>query len=76
MLIIDIVPEKSIGAISIGMHEADLPKGYSLSGPVGHADGVQFLMIDGSVADVWIEDLRTASHAVRFNGKTLGLTCH
>jgi hypothetical protein len=71
MSTIDVIPGHSIGTISVGMRESDLPKGASLSGPVGQVDGVQFLVLDGIVVDAWIDDLRTYRHAVRYNGTIL-----
>ena len=71
MSIIDVIPGHSIGGISLGMHKSELPKGASLSGPVGHMDGVQFLVVDDVVVDAWIDDLRTNDHQVRLNGTIL-----
>ena len=53
------------------MQKDALPKGASLSGPSGHFNGVQFILLDDAVADAWIDDLRKCTHEVRFDGAPL-----
>jgi hypothetical protein len=68
---IDIKPGRSIGKVSLGASAADLPQGAPASGPVGEVEGVHFLLENGHVEDVWIEDLRTIPLPVRFAGRAI-----
>jgi hypothetical protein len=68
---IDVKPKRSIGKVSLGTKPEDLPKGAIVSGVAGELEGVHFLLQDGQVEDVWIEDLRKFPFPVRFEGRTL-----
>lgn len=58
-------PKRSIGKVVLGAKAEELPKGAVISGVAGELEGVHFLLVDGRVDDVWIEDLRTFPGVVR-----------
>jgi hypothetical protein len=69
---VEIVPRESIGEVKLGTKAKDLPSKATIQGPAGILDEVRFLIgEDGSVEDVWIEDLRVFPHGVRCQGKTI-----
>jgi hypothetical protein len=68
---IDIVPRRSIGKIVLGAKTEELPKGAVISGVAGELEGVHFLLADGRVDDVWIDDLRTLPGVVRHDGRPI-----
>jgi hypothetical protein len=67
----EIVPGKSIGPLHIGARIDQLPKSARISGPVGEHDGIQFLIENDAVADVWIEDLRRFPGQAAYEGKPI-----
>lgn len=68
---IEIVPGQSIGGVRIGLRAEELPKQATLSGPRGELNGIFFLVVDGKVDDVWIDDLRKTERGVRVAGRLI-----
>jgi hypothetical protein len=69
---IDIVPGKSIGDAKLGMKVEALPSRTVIHHPAGSLDDVQLLINDaGVVEDIWIDDVHTFPHTLRFQGKEI-----
>jgi len=71
MKAIEIVPGKAIGDLKIGTRVDELPPKAVLSGIRGSLAGIQFLIANGIVDDVWIDDLRTFRGELHFTGKAI-----
>lgn len=71
MKTIEIVPRVSMGELRLGVRIEGLPKGATLSGPAGTFGEIKFLISDGVVEDVWIEDLRHVSADVLLAGQVI-----
>lgn len=70
--IVELVPNKSIGAVSLGTKAADLPKQAKVQGPGGELEGIRFLLNEtGSIEDIWIDDLRTFAGILTYQGQTI-----
>jgi hypothetical protein len=68
---IEIVPGKAIGELRLGARLGDIPKQAKVTGEAGEVDGVFFVLADGRVDDVWIDDLRKLGIEVRFAGRVI-----
>ena len=71
MQTLDIIPGKSIGTVRLGMSRSELPARAQVSGSVGVLDGVSFELVGDTVADAWIEDVRTFAGEVRLQSKVI-----
>jgi hypothetical protein len=71
MTVIDIVPGKSIGQLSLGAPTSEIVKQAKMTAHVGELNGIKFAVQDGKIDDVWIEDLREFKGEVRFRGKVI-----
>jgi hypothetical protein len=70
--IIDILPGKSIGEAKLGMKVAELPSRAAIHRPAGALDDIQLLFNEGGeVEDIWIDDVHTFPHELRFQGKAI-----
>lgn len=70
--IVEIVPGKSIGDIRLGVKVGSLPPQTVINRPGGTPDGIRFLIGNADIVeDVWIEDIRTFPHELRFQGKSI-----
>ena len=68
---IDIVPNTSIGRLRLGMRSDELPKDAVLENDFGTLDGISFSIAQDRIVDVWIKDVRTFPHPLRFRGSPL-----
>jgi hypothetical protein len=67
--IMEIVPGKSIGDAKLGMKVDELLLRAVINRPGGTLDDVQLLINDaGGVDDIWVDDVRTFPHRLRFQG--------
>lgn len=69
MEIIDIVPGRSIGVVTLGATLQSLPKDATVGELDGAYMGITFTHKDGKIDDVWIDDLRKMRHPVHWAGK-------
>jgi hypothetical protein len=70
--IIDIIPGQSIGEAKLGMKVDELPSRAVINRPAGAVDDIRLLINEaGEVDDIWIEDVRTFPHKLRFQGKAI-----
>jgi hypothetical protein len=70
--IIDIIPGRSIGEVRLGMKVDELPSRAVINRPAGALDDIRLLINEaGEVDDIWIEDVRTFPHKLRFQGKAI-----
>jgi hypothetical protein len=67
--VVEIVPKQSIGAIRLGAKRSELPADVEIHDTVGIHRGTQFILDHDSVDDVWIDDLRSFPHELRFRGQ-------
>jgi hypothetical protein len=70
-MVVEIVPKQSIGQIRLGAKRSELPAGIAIRDGVGTHHDTQFLLDGDTVDDVWIEDLRTFPHELRYRGQQL-----
>jgi hypothetical protein len=73
-MVVEIVPGNRIGDVRLGAPAAKLPSSASLRGEVGQVHGVHFSLQDGAVDDVWIDDLRSFPHELRFRNQEISRT--
>jgi hypothetical protein len=73
-MVVEIVPGSRIGDLRLGAPAAKLPSSASVRGDVGQVHGVHFSLQDGAVDDVWIDDLRSFPHELRFRNKEISKT--
>jgi hypothetical protein len=68
---IEIIPGESIGQLALGTPRAKLPSDVTIEHDTGTIDGIHFLIEQGFVHEIWIDDLRTLHHEVNYKGKTI-----
>jgi hypothetical protein len=68
-MVVEIVPKQSIGEIRLGAKRSELPAAVEIHDGVGNHRGTQFLLDGDTVDDVWIDDLRSFPHELRFRGQ-------
>ena len=69
MDLIDIIPGRSIGAVTLGAPLESLPNGANVGELNGSYMGISFTHKGGKIDDVWIDDLRKMRHPVQWAGK-------
>jgi hypothetical protein len=71
-VVIEVVPNQSIGVVKLGMRSDGLPPETVVRPPSGTLDDIHFLISEaGEVDDIWIEDLRVFPHPVSCAGKNV-----
>ena len=70
-MVVEIIPKQSIGEIRLGAKRAELPADVEVRDGIGDHHGTQFMLEGDTVDDVWIDDLRSFPHEVRFRGQAL-----
>lgn len=71
-VVVEVVPNKSIGVVKLGMRSDGLPPEAVVHPPTGTVDDIHFLISEaGEIDDIWIEDLRVFTHAVSYAGKDI-----
>jgi hypothetical protein len=71
-VVIEVIPNKSMGVVKLGMRSDSLPPEAVVHPPSGTVDDIHFLInAAGDIDDIWIEDLRVFPHAVSCAGKDI-----
>lgn len=68
---VEFVPGRSIGVIQLRMSVSALPPTAVIDGSAGRLDDINFVIRDGLVDDVWIDDVRTFPHVLTWRGRVI-----
>ena len=65
---IEVIPGQGLGGIRIGTPISEISKIASINNQFGHLDDIEFSIMDGKVAEVWINDLRKTKAGISIEG--------
>ncbi len=67
----EIVAGASIGPLRLGMPRDEIPEARRVERGAGSVDNIEFFLENDVIVELWIKDLRSFPHEVRYEGRTV-----